>query len=337
MTYRTRILYFILLQLLISQLYAQDPVMSHFYANATQLNPSLAGIEGPAKIYIGYRNQWPNTGSSFVTYQASYDQYIDKIQGGIGLRMLNDRHGNGVFNAYNLDAMYAYQFYASRRLMISGGLQAGVGQRSFNSSSLEFGDTFNPVTGLYTTNSLDNVPGYRKFYPDFATGISAFYDNLYGGIAVHHLLNPVVTELNEAESVGISNGNRLTRRYTAHVGAIFSIIERRRGRELMKLSPNLVFIQQLNVQQINYGLDMIYRDFLLGLWTRHDIVFNYGNIIFNVGYSTNNIRFRYSYDVKISSPAIRLPNMGAHEISLLIIYENLNKRNKRRTIKCPKI
>ena len=86
---------------------AQDPVFSHFFANSLHLNPSLAGIEGPARVYIGYRNQWPNAGGAFITYQAAYDQYIDKIQGGLGVRLLNDQQG-GVINTYNLDVMYSY-------------------------------------------------------------------------------------------------------------------------------------------------------------------------------------------------------------------------------------
>jgi hypothetical protein len=147
---------------------------------------------------------------------------------------------------------------------------------------------------------------------------------------MHHLLSPGVGD-------GTDPSEKISRKYTVHIGALIPIIETRRMTELMMLSPNLVFIQQLSIQQINYGLDMIYKDLLLGIWTRHDLLLNYGNLIFTAGYSTNNFRFRYSYDVKLSSPSVRLPNLGAHEFSLVIIYKNLSRRNKHRTIKCPKI
>ena len=307
---------------------AQDPVFSHFFANSLHLNPSLAGIEGPARVYIGYRNQWPNAGGAFITYQAAYDQYIDKIQGGLGVRLLNDQQG-GVINTYNLDVMYSYQFTASRKWSFAGGLQAGIGQRSFDALSLEFGDMINPVTGE-VSSLTENINGYNEFYPDFAAGMAAFYQNYYGGIAIHHLLSPDVTKNDDPTGT-------ISRKYTAHIGAVFPIMEKRLGRELMKLSPNLVFMQQLSVQQINYGLDMIYRDFVLGLYTRHDLLFNYGNLIFTAGYSSKSLRFRYSYDVKLSSPTVRIPNMAAHEFSLLIVYESLNRRKKHSTIKCPKI
>lgn len=335
MTNRIKILFFLLAQLFLSSLFSQDPVFSHFYANRMQLNPSLTGIEGSGRYYVGYRNQWPATGAAFVTYNASYDNYVEKLQGGLGIKVMNDRKGDGLFNAYNLDFIYSYQFRASYRLSFSAAMQAGIGQRSFNPGALLFGDMINPVDGSSTGSTGESITqfGYNIVYPDFSTGFSAFYDNLYGGVAVHHLLSPLITDENEKNNLE----NRLSRRYTAHFGALIPIIENRRGGELMKLSPNLVFIHQQSVHQINYGMDMIYEGFILGLWTRHDVLFNYGNLMFTAGYVSDGFRFRYSYDSKLSNPSSRLRNMGAHEISLIFLYENKNVRNTRRTIKCPKI
>jgi len=309
---------------------AQDPVFSHFYANSLHLNPSLAGLEGNGKVYIGYRNQWPNSGSSYITYEASYDRYVEKLGGGIGVKVMNDRQGAGVFNSYTLDVMYAYQFRATRRWSFSGAIQAGMGQRSFDPRDLVFGDMIDPVTGGSTGMQPEYIEAYNELYPDFAVGASAFYEHFYGGVAMHHLLSPVVTDENDPTG-------RIPRKVTAHLGAMIPIIERGKGVELLKLSPNIVFIQQLSVQQLSYGMDVIYRNFLGGVWTRHDLGFNYGNLIFTTGYSTGNLRFRYSYDVKLSSPTVRIPNMGAHEFSLLLILEQGRSRFKPRAIKCPKI
>ncbi len=311
---------------------AQDPVFSHFYSNGIHLNPAWAGVEGPTKVFLGYRNQWPSTGSSYVTYQASYDQYIEKLHGGIGVRVLNDRQGDGAFNTFDFAAMYTYQFQVSRWLHVSGGIQAGMGQQAFNYDPQKFifGNMIDPVSGgTLSAYQPEEINSYSEFYPDFATGVTAFYKGIYGGLAVHHLLKPVITDKNDPSGF-------IPRRFTAHIGAIIPIMDKSIGRELLELSPNLVFIQQQNIQQINYGLEVIYRGVMGGVWLRHDMVFNYGDIIFSAGYSTSRVRFRYSYDVTMSSPAIRLPNMGAHEFSLLIIYDNLNKRKKHSAIKCPK-
>ncbi|MCF8224497.1 MAG: PorP/SprF family type IX secretion system membrane protein [Bacteroidales bacterium] len=313
-------------------LLGQDPVFSNFYASPLQINPAMAGIEGPPRINIGYRNQWPRSGSSYLTYQASYDQYFERLHGGVAVKIMNDRQGEGIFNAYNLDVMYAYHLKATRKLSVSGGLQAGMGQRSFDPRSLEFADMFNPVTGDQVT-TRENINGYNKFYPDFSTGIFATYFDIYGGIAMQHIFSPLITDENDPTG-------KISRKYILQLGALIPVIQRGKGYQLMLLSPNLVFVQQARLQQINYGLDAIYKNILLGVWTRHDLSFNYGNIIFSLGYNAGNWRFRYSYDIKLSSPTVRLPNMGAHEISLIIVNDRRESREKRiksGAIKSPKL
>ena len=73
--------------------------------------------------------------------------YVEKLHGGLGVHVLNDKQGEGVFNTYNVNVMYAYHFQATRRLFFSGGIQAGMGQRSFDPLSLVFGDMIDPVSG----------------------------------------------------------------------------------------------------------------------------------------------------------------------------------------------
>ncbi len=334
MTNARTILFFAGLQFLTGGLSAQDPVFSHFYANGLHLNPSLAGLEGDAKTFIGYRNQWPGTGSSFISYHAAYDQYVEKLQGGIGLHVLNDRQGGGTFNTFNLDAMYAYQFRATRRMSFSGGIQAGFGQRSFNPVNLVLGDMIDPVNlEPFADLTEPGIAGYSDIYPDFAAGITAFYDVFYGGLAMHHMLSPVIDETLALEKTE----SRLSRRYTLHFGAMIPVIEKGRGDEILTLSPNLVFMQQGPIQQINYGMDVLINGFMGAIWTRHDLFFNYGNLIFSIGYGNEALLFRYSYDVRLSSPSMRLSTMAAHEISLVILNKKQNRRNKRTTIKCPKI
>ena len=59
--------------------YSQDPEFSQFYANPLFLNPALAGSTICPRAIANFRDQWPSVGGAFVTYNASYDQYIDAI------------------------------------------------------------------------------------------------------------------------------------------------------------------------------------------------------------------------------------------------------------------
>jgi type IX secretion system PorP/SprF family membrane protein len=301
----------------------QDPAFSQFYANPLYMNPAMAGVEGPAKVSVGYRNQWPGATNPYVTYHASFDKYIEALQGGVGVHIINDRQGGGVFNTLSLDAIYAYHLQVTNDLMVTGGFQASVGQRNMDPTDLVL------PTDLIGAGTTTLVP-YSKVYPDFAVGFGGFFKNFFGGVAVHHLLEPY-------SSTSEDPNTRISRRYTVHVGALIPIYEKRLGREVLQLSPNLVFLQQDIYQQLNYGLEVLYRGVIVGAWFRQDLLFSYGTAIFSAGYSNGQFRIRYSYDAKLSPPDLHIPALGAHELSMVVLFENLKKSTKHRAIKCPKI
>jgi type IX secretion system PorP/SprF family membrane protein len=93
---------------------AQDPEFTQFYANPLYLNPAFAGSTRCPRISLNYRNQWPALSGTFVTYSASYDQYVDVLGGGIGLLVLNDKAGEGTLTTSNISAVYAYQLNVTR-------------------------------------------------------------------------------------------------------------------------------------------------------------------------------------------------------------------------------
>ena len=302
---------------------AQDASSSHFYANPLYMNPALAGIEGKGRAVLAYRNQWPSATDAYNTLHASYDQYVEALGGGVGMHVMNDQQGGGVMNNLSVDALYSYHLKVSRELTVSGGLQASVGQRNLNTEGLILPGDLDGGTG-------SNLVSSSRWYPDFSTGFAFFRKNLYGGVAVHHLLQPYMAQSKDPNT-------RLMRRYSANLGMLIPVYEKRFGKEVLQLSPNLIFLQQGIYQQLNYGMEIHYKDILGGLWFRQDLVFNYGTLIFSVGYARDQFRFRYSYDTRLSSPGLSLPHMGAHELSVGFVFENLHNSGKHRAIKSPKI
>ncbi|MEY3927192.1 MAG: hypothetical protein RJA97_199, partial [Bacteroidota bacterium] len=63
---------------------AQDPHFTQYYANPLYLNPAFAGVKQCPRVTTNYRNQYPSLGV-YQTFSASYDQYVDGLNGGIGL------------------------------------------------------------------------------------------------------------------------------------------------------------------------------------------------------------------------------------------------------------
>ena len=78
--------------------YSQDPQFTQFYANSLHLNPALAGKDLSPRFHSGYRNQWPEIKNAYVTYNLEYDDFIEKIHGGLGFQFLHDKTANGVLN-----------------------------------------------------------------------------------------------------------------------------------------------------------------------------------------------------------------------------------------------
>ena len=98
---------------------AQDAEFSQFYANPLYLNPAMAGAEICPRLVFNYRNQWPGLAKSFVTYNASYDQYIHKIHGGIGVLFNVDNAGEGILKTTQASVMYAFSLRAAENLYIN--------------------------------------------------------------------------------------------------------------------------------------------------------------------------------------------------------------------------
>ncbi len=313
------------------KLYSQDVSFSQFYSNRLYLNPSLAGVEKDVRrVFVNYRNQWPGIGKTYVTYSASYDQYIEELNGGIGVRLFNDIAGDGTFKEYSMSLDYSYHLKVSRELDVNFGLEAGFVQKSVSPENLIFGDMINPATGQIISGSTENFSTQNKAFPDFSAGISGFFRDFYGGISMAHLLKP-------SGSVSNSENSRIPRRFTAFAGALIPVYERRLGKEVLQLSPNLIYQQQNAFKQINYGLEgQIDNQLIIGIWLRQNVGIRINSIIFSGGYVTESFRIRYSYDRHLSSPTVKLPGLGAHEISLVLTIGNV-KKIKRKAIKCPKI
>lgn len=309
----------------ITLLTAQDPSFSQFYANRLYLNPAWAGTEDGQRLFFNYRNQYSD---SYVTYSAAYDQYVQPVHGGIGFSVMNDLQGQGSLNQLNISAIYSYHIQVSRFLNVNGGLQAGYVQRKLNASKFVFGDQIDPFTGeiIYGSESYGDI---KRAFPDFSTGFAAFYKDLYAGASIFHILRPV-------HSLSAESDARLPRKFILYAGGCFPVHEKRFGKEVLQLNPNLIYVQQKNLNQLNYGIEGIFAGrFAAGIWIRQNLGIRFSSIIYSGGVALDKIRFRYSYDAQLLSPTVNFNSGGAHEISLIITV-NKEKKIKPKAIKCPK-
>ncbi len=326
LTHLLKILTLVFIVTISTEVKAQDPAFTQFYANPIYLNPAFAGSHGCPRFNMNYRNQWPSITGAFVTNSFSYDQYINAIKGGIAVMITNDMAGKNTVNWSTINLAYSYHLQVNRKFSFLMGAQATWNQKFLDWNKLTFGDMIDPRKGfIYQTgdvprgNTLDNGWGTKGFF-DVSAGIVGYSKQFYFGLAAHHLNQP-----NESMILGSA---RLPIRLTGNVGADIPLGKTSKYTNSTSLSPNIIYMYQDGFMQLNIGMYVKYGSFTAGAWWREGDAF-----ILSVGVDAGTFRFGYSYDITTS----KLTNAsgGSHELSLGLNINCKKKPKRFRTISCP--
>ncbi len=298
-----------------AKLFAQDPAFTQFYANPLYLNPAFAGVARCPRVCLNYRNQWPNIAGTYVTYSASFDQHFDKLAGGVGLLVTNDKAGQGTLTTTTVSGIYSYQLNVTREFSMKFGFQAAYFQKSIDWSKLTFGDMIDERRG-FVYNTME-VPGLsKKANVDLSAGLLGYSKRYFFGFAVNHLTQP---------DEGLIGSSRLPMKFTVHAGATLPVGDK--GNETY-ISPNILYQKQQNFQQLNLGIYIVKGSIVGGLWYR-----NQDSFIALIGFQQHFFKVGYSYDVTVSK--LTNATAGSHEISFALQFECRPKKKKFRTVSCP--
>jgi type IX secretion system PorP/SprF family membrane protein len=310
----------------------QDPQFSQFYANPLFLNPALTGSIDCGRVILNYRNQWPSISNAYVSFDVSYDQFISKINSGIGVYAMSDRQGDGALVRNSVAAYYSYKLKVSEPIMISFGVQGQYYQAHLDQGKLTYGDQIDPTTGeIYKSTDEPPLTNNNIGVVDFSAGAAmTYYDQWFIGVAVHHLTEPNMSFYGDPN-------NKLPMKFTVHGGVTINASEGMLGNDNGEdyiIEPQILYMQQEKFKQLDFGLYVTKRPLVLGAWFRHNFS-NPDAVVALVGVKFNNIRFGYSYDITVSK--VGGSSGGAHEISFawdFCIYKQENRR-RIRAIKSP--
>lgn len=305
---------------------AQDPHFSQFYANPLYLNPAFAGTTLCPRVILNFRDQWPSIAGTYVTYNASYDQHIDKLSGGLGFIVNTDRQGQGILNTTTASLLYSFRLEVNRSFSMKMALQSTYFQKNLDWGKLTFGDQIDPKHGFVypTSEPTPSQSDLVKRNADFSAGLLGYGEKYFVGFAVHHITEP---------DEGFVSESRMPRKFTVHAGGVINLGKKtRRNDHTATLSPNILFMQQANFQELNYGLYFNKYPFVGGMWFRQSFN-NADALVFLVGVQASMFKIGYSYDVTLS----KLTNAtgGAHEISFALQFNCKPPRKRVRAINCP--
>ena len=309
----------------------QDPHFSQFYANATYLNPALAGTLICPRFSLNFRDQWPSVQGTYMTYSVAYDQHFDKLAGGVGILFFGDRQGYSVYNTNTIQIMYSYKLEVSRAFSVRMALQAGYQHKTLDWDKLTFGDQIDPQYGFIYNTAEKQPSDLSKGVLDFAAGVVGYSENYFFGVAAHHLTQP---------SEGFLAESKLPLRITVHGGATIDVKRKSRRQHYsgdISIAPNLLYYHQADFQQLNLGAYLNYYPFCVGIWWRYcmentdAVIASFGvEQKFDSGYT---LKAGYSYDITVSKLANETG--GAHELSCQVVLPCPEKHKRHRELTCP--
>jgi type IX secretion system PorP/SprF family membrane protein len=310
--------------------YGQDVSFSQFYANPLYLNPALAGTGECSRIMLNYRNQWPSLPNSFISYSASADHYVDALSGGVGILFNSDNSGNGAITTNRISAIYSYHLKLGENSNLNAGFEATYHSQKLNWDKLVFQDMIDPISGNINPGlSGEATPSKLSVSSvDFSGGLLfGIKKKYYIGFAADHLSQPNLSYYSQ-------NNSPLFLKYTVHAGMTLDMggSNYRNNSNNFIVSPNILYQQQQNARQLNAGFYVEKQPLVVGFWYRHNFS-NPDGVLFLIGLKQKKFRFGYTYDLTLSK--LKSNTGGAHELSLALLVNCNNKRNKPGAIKCP--
>ena len=302
--------------------WAQDVQFSQLFADRLYLNPAYAGSDYCSRLALSYRNQWPGIEFPYVTYSASFDKYSPLLNGGLGVRVMNDKQGSGTFKQLNVDLIYSYHVKLSRSIFAKLALQASVYQKNMTTRDLIFANMIDPVQGVIYPNS-EGISDENFLSPDFSAGILLNYRKYYLGFSATHIPHTIVENHNKY----------LPTKFTAHVGALIEIDKNDSKETKYLLEPNIVYINQQNMNMLYYGMYFDINKMSIGLFHRQNLELHFDAAVLSYHLNVNNLVISYSYDVTLSKFIGQ--TLGSHELSLTYLFACDKKNRKYNTISCP--
>ena len=316
---------------------AQDPEFSQYYAAPLYLNPAFAGTSVDHRFIANYRNQWPNISQAFETYAFSYDYNLDQYNSGLGFLIMADKAGSANLKSTQFNFQYAYKVKLSEKLILSSGLNFGIGSRSIDFNKLIF------YQQLDFAQNSDNVPPppsnlniEGQTYFDFGAGLLIYSRKVWLGVSTSHLNRPNRSLVDDETEIPIKTSVHGGVRIPLYHG----IFKRERT---ASIAPSFVYKQQGNFDQLDLGTYFFYEPVVIGLWYRgipiqqnaRDNV-SQDAVVVVLGFQLANVELSYSYDVTVSE--LGPISGGAHEVGLKFKIElatQVKKRKRERFIPCP--
>jgi type IX secretion system PorP/SprF family membrane protein len=311
-------------------MYGQDPQFSQFYAAPLYLGPSMAGSAGNSRLCLNFRDQWPKLTGKFITYALSFDTYLHRYNSGAGVFFMSNNAGSGKLTTVQAGLNYSYRIKVTNDFFIQPGLEVQYFERKVNFEKLTFADQF--YGDLVLPGTVEVPLDAQKGHMDFSTSVLAFTKKIWMGATINHLM-----KTNETLA---ANVNYVPLKASVFGGMKLVLKQTLLARDEQSFLVAFNYRNQTTMQQLDLGTYYHRAPFMIGLWYRGIPIISSTKskdaISISAGALIKNLSFTYSYDLTVSS--LITSTGGAHELSLVYLFEQPKGKYKRKmgAVPCPK-
>lgn len=320
-----------------SQILAQDPEFSQYYAAPLYLNPAFTGTALEHRFMVNYRNQWPAIAKGYVTQAFSYDYNLYQFNSGVGFLATHDQAGTAGMRSTQFNFLYSYRLRLTDKWILSSGLNFGYAFRRIDLNKLVFGDQ---LAFDYRSNAPSDDPAIYNLgtsnYFDFKAGALIYSKSVWLGTSFSHLNRPNRSLINEEAMLPL--------KLSIHGGAHIPLYRGPFKKEHQAaIAPSFVYKKQKTFEQLDVGVYLLYNPVVFGVWYRGlPILKNAKNnpsqdaIVAILGFQFEKVELSYSYDFTVSE--LGPISGGSHEVAAryrLAVNPHSQKKRRERYIPCP--
>jgi type IX secretion system PorP/SprF family membrane protein len=320
--------------------FGQDIQFSQFYAVPAYQNPAFAGSAYMHRFVLHQRMQWMSLDARYATSLVSWDTYISKIRGGLGVMAYRDYQGGDKIVSNEIAVQYAQEIPLSDKYVLRAGGQLSTAWRTVDYSQFRYAQDH---TDQGYQGSTYNQQGDNTFwYGDLSAGLVFFSDKLWAGLSTHHLNQPSQTFYNNTSNrlpmkVALTGGYKhVFRRTSSNTDFHARVVE-------YNVIPTFHYKMQGKSDQLDLGAYSQLDRMLVGFWYRgipfknYESIQNNESMVAMIGFKYHNIAFAYSYDFTVSRLS-RARTGGSHEINLTIYWDRQKDKTKpMRRLPCPEL
>lgn len=337
---------FVLALLSTTNLGAQAPSFSQFYAHPPSLNPAYVSASPGVKLSTGYRRQWGQIQGGLQTAFAAASVRTCALPLGFGVYASDV--GESYFNYRQQEAGFQFGgfFGSAERWSLHGALQAGVGQLRVDYDKLLFSGQLDPVFGVQG-NSQPFLQQDGSRVQSFDLGAGAVFRSRakIGGREWPLSIGAVVHQFGGSRNVSFERLQYTRpRRITAHGAVTIPVSGNFLNKTVLYLNLLGRFEWESSLQRSTIGLISQYDAAHFGLlyqYNHYPVAF--GNthaltLCIGTDFSLGNAQctLQYGFDGALSG-LDQTASGGAHELMATFqfdkacVFKGLNSRKRGRT------